>query len=82
MTGDAYSVFEKGFYDPFAGDRQRLASTVDRVSNRRANPTLGNAIFLDVVILDAVQPDSDVTSQNRLVVITATRIDAQSIGHG
>ena len=74
------SVLEKGLHDALANDRERLAATIERFTERSADPTFGDAVLLDVGVLDAVQANSHIAREDCLVIVATGGIDAESIG--
>src|SRR5207253_925718 len=50
------------------------------LTSRHTNPAFADAIFLDVRLLYAVEPDSYATLKKLLVVMRAFRIDAETVG--
>src|ERR1700733_8825764 len=60
-------------------DGQGIAVAVLGIAGGDANPALADAIFLDIVLLDALEADADVAGEDRLVVIWAARIDAEPV---
>jgi hypothetical protein len=78
VVGDLL-VFEKRLDDALAHDGQGLSTAIEGVADRRADPAFRDAIFLDIGVLDTVQPNSNRACENGFVVVTAARIDAESI---
>jgi deoxycytidine triphosphate deaminase len=54
--------------------------TVTSLTSRHTNPTFADAIFFNVRLLYAVEPDSYATLKKLLVIMRAFRIDAETVG--
>ena len=50
----ASSILVKRLYDALANERQRLTATIQCLAGRRADPTFGNAVLLDVGVLGSI----------------------------
>lgn len=61
-------------------DRHRIAVTVARAASCYTDPSLADAIFLDVCSLLAVEPNTDSALQQSGVVERAFRIRSKAIG--
>jgi hypothetical protein len=76
---------EKGLDTAFDLDGKGLAAAIKRLAYCYAYPAFGNAVFLDIRALHAVEPDADVPGQELFVVVAARGIDAkavwQQVGH-
>ncbi len=79
-VGPQRSVFVERFDNTLASDRQRPATTIQSLTDRCANPTLGDAVLLDIGVFDTIEANPDATRENRLVVITARRVHAEAVG--
>lgn len=60
-------------------DGEWLAAPVDGIADGCSYPTLGDAVLVDVVVLDAVKANADFPRQDRLIVKLAVGVDAESI---
>lgn len=74
------SVFVERFDNTLASDRQRPATTIQRLADGCANPALRDAVFLDIGVFDTIEANPDATRENRLVVMTARRVRAEAVG--
>ena len=61
-------------------DRDRVAVAVLRSRDGQADPAFGDAIFVDVGPLDALEADADPAGEQRLVVVRARRVVRQAVG--
>jgi hypothetical protein len=61
MRDPQRSVLEEGLDCSLS--RSGLAAAIERLADRRPDPSLGDAVFLDVRALHAVEADADVPGQ-------------------
>src|ERR1700692_3740909 len=61
-------------------DGQRVAVAILGITRGHANPSLADAIFLDIGLLHALEANADVARQHRFVVVRALRIGRETIG--
>src|SRR4051794_32415958 len=60
-------------------DGQRVAVTVLGVAGGDAHPTLADAIFLDIGLLDALETNADIARQHLGIVVRAVRINRETV---
>src|SRR3984885_15091428 len=60
-------------------DGQGIAVAVLGIARGDADPALADAIFLDIILLDALEANADVARQDRLVVIGTMGVDGQPV---
>src|SRR4051812_26774695 len=73
-------VEQKGLDLAVELDRERAAMPVHRPPGLDADPAFGDAIFLDVVALAALEADADAPAQQLGVEPRAARIEGQAVG--
>src|SRR5476649_1045169 len=61
-------------------DRERVALAIDGLADGDPDPTLAEAILLDVGLLLAVELDADAFGEQRLVVVRALGVDGKAVG--
>src|SRR5213593_1666813 len=76
----ALLVPEIGFDRPLERDQQGVAVTVLGLAGRHPDPALADAVFLNVVLLDALEADADVARQHVGIIIGAVRIVRETVG--
>src|SRR5437588_674149 len=59
-----FRILEVGFHRPAELDCQRIALAVLGGSGRDPNPTLTDAVFFDVGLLDALEADANVAREH------------------
>src|SRR5271165_2820163 len=59
---------------------QRMASAIESLADRDTNPSLADAILLDVGPFDALEPDAHAPTQGGLIVKRTIGIIGQAIG--
>jgi len=59
--------------------QQGLALAVQRLAGRDFDPALADAIFVDVIALFIIEPDTDVMFKDGRIVVGAARIDRKPI---
>jgi hypothetical protein len=62
-------------------ESHRVAMAVAAAAGGDADPPFGNAIFLDVGLFGAVEPDADALLQQLLVEERAARVEREPVGH-
>jgi len=71
--------------------QQGLALAVQRLAGRNSDPAFADAIFVHIIALFIIEPDTDVMFKDGSIVVRAARIDREpirkwgavwSIGHG
>src|SRR5260221_7403080 len=65
---------EIGLDDAAQLDGQRIAAAVDRLAGGDPDPALADAVFLDIGLLFAIEPDAHAALQHGGVVMRAFRI--------
>src|SRR5262249_16754286 len=76
----ALLVPEIGLDRPLECDQQRVPMAVLGLARRHPDPPFADAVFLDVVLLDAFEADADVACQHVGIIIGAVRIVGETVG--
>ena len=63
-------------------DRQRITLAVGLLAELDADPAFGDAVFLDVTALVALEADADATLEQLGVEMRALRVDREPVGRG
>ena len=80
LLTDGALILEERLHSTLALDRERPTASIDRFADRHPDPTLGDAVLLDVRELDPVETDADGALEKRGVMVRAVRVHAQPIG--
>jgi hypothetical protein len=72
-------LFIKSFHLAFEFDHQGLAFAVERFARRHFDPAFTGAVFLHIISLFAIEPDTDVVLKHSGHVKGAAWIDRQVI---
>src|SRR5208337_4384594 len=59
---------------------QRITAAVQGLSDGHADPALADAVFLDIGLLDTLEPNADATAQHGLVIERAGGVVGQAVG--
>src|SRR5215470_2484750 len=65
---------------PSERDQQRVPVAVLGLAGRYPDPALADAIFLDIVLLDTLEADADITGQHVGIIVGAVRIVGETVG--
>lgn len=74
------SIAEVSLDLAFEFDRQGIAFSIARFANRHANPSLADAVFLNIVAFLAIQSNANATLENLSIVKFAFRVSAKAVG--
>src|SRR5262245_1007706 len=61
-------------------DQQGVAIAVFGLAGRHPDPALADAVFLDIVLLDALEADADLARQHVGIIVGAVRIVGEAVG--
>src|SRR5690349_11280192 len=61
---------------------ERIAVTIDGLTDRDTDPAFTHAILIDIFALLAVEADTDVALQQVLVVVGTARVGGEAVGEG
>src|SRR5690606_32954967 len=75
-------ALDVGLHRALQLDRQGLAAAVDAVADGQPDPAFGDAVFLDIGLVLALEADADSFRQQVGVVERAVGIDGQAVGKG
>ena len=70
----------KHFNPPFEFQQQGLAFAVQRFTGGYFDPTLADAVFLDIIALFVIKANTNVMVKNGFKVMRAARVYGQVIG--